>query len=91
MNRAQLAMAYQACAVADLARLVVGLDDPVEASAQASRVLAAAQELFAAATRLTEPGPPGDALQLFAYQHPEEAAEDLTDWIRRHPVDECGT
>jgi hypothetical protein len=83
MKPAQLAMAYQACEVADLAAAVVDLDDPVAATEQAARVLAAAQQLVAAANRLTSPGTPTDALQLFAYEHPDEAAEDLADWVRR--------
>ena len=83
MRPAQLAMAYQACEVADLAAAMVDLDDPIDAAAQATRVLAAAQQLVAAAARLTSPAMPTDALQLFAYEHPEEAAEDLADWIRR--------
>jgi hypothetical protein len=83
MNPAQVAMAYQACEVADLARSAVVLDDPAEALAQASRVLAAAQQLVAAANHLTEAGPPGDPLQRFAYEHPEEAAADIADWLTR--------
>ena len=83
MNRAQLAMAYQACEVADLARSVVTLREPVEAVAQAERVLAAAQQLLAAAERLDDCGPPADSLQRFAYEHPEEAAADISDWLRR--------
>lgn len=81
MNRAQLAMAYQACEVADLARAAVTLDDPGEAVAQAELVLASARQLLAAAARLTESAPPADPLQLFAYEHPEEAAADITDWL----------
>ena len=84
MNRAQLAMAYQACEVADLARRAVTLEDPAEAATQAARVLAAAHQLVAAANRLASDDPPADPLQLFAYEHPDEAAEDLTDWLRRH-------
>ncbi|TCC64299.1 hypothetical protein E0H73_07765 [Kribbella pittospori] len=84
MNRAQLAMAYQACEVADLARSAVTLTSPAEARAQAELVVAAAQRLLAAASRLAEPAPypPVDALQLFAYEHPEEAAADVADWLR---------
>ncbi|MEV0795873.1 hypothetical protein [Kribbella sp. NPDC050459] len=83
MNRAQLAMAYQACEVADLAAAAVGLDDPVEAAAQAARVLAAARQLVAAADRLGSCEPPADPLQRFAYEYPEEAAGDVADWVRR--------
>jgi hypothetical protein len=86
MNRAQLAMAYQACEVADLARAAVTLRDPAEAFAQAELVLASARQLLAAATRLTEPAPPTDPLQRFAYEHPEEAAADITDWLRHSPA-----
>jgi hypothetical protein len=83
MNRARLAMAYQACEVADLAAAAVSIDDPAEALAQAERVLAAADRLLGAATRLTEPAVPTDPLQLFAYEHPDEAAADVSDWLRR--------
>ena len=86
MNRAQLAMAYQACEVADLARSAVALHDPAEAVAQAELVLASAHQLLAAATRLNDPAPPTDGLQLFAYEHPEEAAADITDWLRHCPA-----
>ena len=83
MNRARLAMAYQACEVADLAACAVGVDDPSEALAQAERVLAAADRLLVAAKRLVEPAVPTDPLQLFAYEHREEAAADISDWLRR--------
>lgn len=89
MNRAQLAMAYQACEVADLARAAVTLHDPTEATAQTARVLAAAKQLVAAADRLGHPSVPTDPLQRFVYEHPSEAAEDVADWIRRH--DGCGS
>ncbi|TCC35531.1 hypothetical protein [Kribbella speibonae] len=85
MTPGQLAMAYQACAVADLATEAVGLDDPVEAVAQAARVLAAAEQLVAAANRLGSCELPADPLQRFAYEHPEEAAEDVADWVSRRP------
>ncbi len=84
--RAQLAMAYQACEVADLARSAVTLHDPAEAVAQAELVLASAHQLLAAANRLTEPVPPSDPLQLFAYEHPEEAAADVADWLATCPA-----
>ncbi|MGZ0148433.1 hypothetical protein ACXJJ3_15280 [Kribbella sp. WER1] len=83
MNRARIAMAYQACEVADLAAAVAELEDPVEAATQAARVLAAARELVAAANRLDGCGRPDDTLQRFAYEHPEEAAEDVADWLNR--------
>jgi hypothetical protein len=85
MNRAQLAMAYQACEVADLAAAAVELDDPVEAAAQAQRVLAAAQQLVVAADRLGSGELPTDPLQRFVYEHPDEAAGDVADWVRRRP------
>ncbi|MFF0344935.1 hypothetical protein [Kribbella sp. NPDC004875] len=81
MNRAQLAMAYQACEVADLATAAATLHDPAEATAQAARVLAAARQLVAAADRLTSQEPPTDPLQRFAYEHPDEAAADLAHWL----------
>lgn len=86
MNRAHLAMAYQACEVADLARTAVSLEDPAEAVAQAELVLAAARQLVTAADQLVRGGVPTDALQLFAYEHPEEAAADIADWLARTGV-----
>lgn len=83
MTPAQLAMAYQACEVADLAATAVGLDDPTEAAEQAARVLAAAQQLVAAANRLGSDELPADPLQRFAYEHPEEAAADIAAWVGR--------
>lgn len=85
MNRAQLAMAYQACEVSELARSAAELSDPVAALAQAELVLAAARELVVAASRLAcrTGDVPVDALQLFAYEHPEEAADDVADWLSR--------
>ncbi|TDW15298.1 hypothetical protein [Kribbella kalugense] len=126
MNRAQLAMAYQACEIADLATFAVTVSDPTEALAQAARVLAAAHQLLAAADSMAaysvatdsvaaddfvadadlvaEADPvtaadlaaadpvaadrpadhvkPTDPLQLFAYEHPEEAAADISEWLR---------
>ena len=83
MNRAQLAMAYQACEVSELARSAAESSDPATALAQAELVLAAARELVAAATRLAcrTGDVPTDPLQLFAYSYPEEAAEDVADWL----------
>ncbi|GAA1591944.1 hypothetical protein GCM10009804_55250 [Kribbella hippodromi] len=81
MNRAQLAVAYQACEVADLAAALV--HNPQEATEQAARVLAAAQSLVAAANHLSTGEPPTDPLQLFAYEHPEEAAADIASWLER--------
>ncbi|NUR98892.1 MAG: hypothetical protein HOV67_27010 [Kribbellaceae bacterium] len=80
---ARLAMAYQACEVADLATVAASLEEPTEAKEQAARVLAAAQRLVAAANRLESEELPGDPLQRFAYEHPEEAAEDVAEWISR--------
>ncbi|GAA1150770.1 hypothetical protein GCM10009630_56460 [Kribbella jejuensis] len=79
----RLAMAYQACEVADLATVAVSLEDPTEIKQQAARVLAAAQQLVAAANGLESDDPPGDPLQRFAYEHPEEAAEDVAEWVSR--------
>jgi hypothetical protein len=86
-HRFRIAMAYQACEVSDLARSAVGLRDPAEAVAQAQLVLAAAEELLAAANRLTHPapGPPTTPWQLFAFHHPEEAAADVAEWLAIGP------
>jgi hypothetical protein len=82
-DRDRIAMAYQACEVADLARSAVTLDDPADAVPQAELVLAAAQRLLTAANRLAQEHlhAPSDPLQLFAYTHPEEAAADVADWL----------
>lgn len=104
MNRAQLAMAYQACEVADLAATAVVVSDAAEALAQAVRVLAAAHQLVAAAdlmaadslatdalaTDLAYPAKPTDPLQRFAYEHPEEAAADISEWLRSRGHDRRG-
>ncbi len=89
-NRFRIAMAYQACEVGELARSAVGIRNPAEAVAQAQLVLAAAEELLAAANRLTHPAPnpPTTAWQLFAFHHPEEAAADVADWLATAP---CST
>ena len=87
-DRFRMAMAYQACEVAELARSTVGMRNPAEAVAQARLVLAAAEELLAAANRLVHPAPPTTAWQLFAFHHPEEAAADIADWLATAP---CST
>ncbi|TCO33661.1 hypothetical protein EV652_103663 [Kribbella steppae] len=86
-DRHRIAMAYQACEVADLARSAVTLDNAADAVPQAELVLAAAQQLLAAATRLAQEHPhaPSDPLQLFAYTHPDEAAADVADWLAISP------
>lgn len=89
MNRARLAMAYQACEVADLATAAVTLEDPAVAREQAARVVAAAHQLMEAADRLANPSAPTDSLQLFAYEHPEEAAADISEWVHRCRGHDC--
>ncbi|MEU8223209.1 hypothetical protein [Kribbella sp. NPDC048915] len=84
MNPAQLAMAYQACEVADLAAAIIDVHDPEEAAAQAAQVLAAARQLVTAANRLSTPEPPTDPLQRFAHNHPAEAATDIHAWQLAH-------
>jgi hypothetical protein len=84
-DRYRIAMAYQACEVADLACTAVGMSNQAQAIAQAQLVLAAAEELLAAAHRLAHPAPPTTAWQLFAFHHPEEAAEDVADWLATAP------
>lgn len=90
MNPARLAMAYQACGGAARPPTAVNLDHPPAPRGQAERVLAAARRLSATAARLTDTGPPADPLQHFAYQHPEEAAADIADWLRHHPGEAPG-
>jgi hypothetical protein len=43
-----------------------------------------------AADRLAHPAAPTDSLQLFAYEHPEEAAADISEWVRRRGHDGPG-
>jgi hypothetical protein len=87
MSPHQLAVAYQACEVADLAAAAIVLDDPAEATAQAERVLVAARELVAAVHRLGTNELPADPLQRFAHERPAEAAEDIAEWLTRHAFD----
>ncbi|WP_327640282.1 hypothetical protein OHB24_18455 [Kribbella sp. NBC_00482] len=89
MKPGQLAMAYQACEVAELAAAAVELDDPAEAAVHAARVLAAAQRLVAAAGRLGSNDVPVDPLQRFAYDHPEEAADDIANWSHDRAAPTC--
>jgi hypothetical protein len=77
----RIAMAYQACEVADRAREAVTTRDPDLAVALALDVLKAAHDLLDAALTFARKPQAG---QSFALRHPEEAAEDLDDWVRRH-------
>jgi hypothetical protein len=83
MSPQQLAIAYQACEVADLAAAAIALDAPADAVAQAELVLAAAQQLVAVVKGEFSTDP----LQRFAHEHPAEAEEDIAEWLTRHAFD----
>lgn len=78
-DRYRIAMAHQACEVADLAGLAVTLTDRDRAVAQALEVMKAAHGLLDAALAYS-----GHPRRSFALEHPDEAAEDIADWLRRH-------
>lgn len=76
---ARLAVAWEACELSEAARLVVSADDPV---ALAPDVLLAAKRFSRAVAQLA--GYQDLAETGWWRQHPEEAAEDLDDWVIRH-------
>jgi hypothetical protein len=78
----RIAMAYQACEVADRAREAVTTRDPDQAVAQALAVLNAAHDLLDAAVAFTRKP---QARQGFALTYPDEAAEDIADWLATWP------
>jgi hypothetical protein len=78
---ARLAVAWQACELSDAARLAVAADDP---AALAPAVLEAARRFSRAVAELTECREPPEAADSWWRSHPEEAAEDLDDWVIRH-------
>lgn len=80
-DRARIAMAHEACQVADLARLAITTRDPASALAQAHQLLATAHHLLEAAHAYADGTNPPET---FATTHPEEALDDITDWLLRH-------
>ncbi|TCM46612.1 hypothetical protein [Kribbella sp. VKM Ac-2568] len=80
-DRARIAMAHEACQIADLARLAITTRDPASALAQAHQLLVTAHRLLEAAHAYAHGTNPPES---FASTHPEEAADDITDWLGRH-------
>jgi len=75
-DRYRIAMAHQACEVADLAGQAVSVTDPDRALAQALEVVKAAHTLLDAALAYSR-----HPHRSFALDHPAEAAEDIADWL----------
>jgi hypothetical protein len=78
---ARLAVAWEACELSEIARLAVSADDPV---ALAPEVVEAARRFSRAVAELAEYERPPEGGNSWWQQHPEEAAEDLDDWVIRH-------
>ncbi|MFI5714104.1 hypothetical protein [Kribbella sp. NPDC051620] len=79
---ARLAIAWEACQLAESARSAVTVQgDPV---AQANEVLAAAERYAAAVHAFTCEQATGARISWQLPEAPEEAAEDLDDWVLRH-------
>jgi hypothetical protein len=103
---ARIASSYEACELAELARLAVPTDrSTTEAVADARRILQAAQRFQAAAVMaalsdgipwpviadlLTAPEPDHSTWRTHLLTNPHEAAEDLDDWVLRHAEEDPG-
>jgi hypothetical protein len=103
---ARIALSYEACELAELARLAVPTDrSTTEAVAEAGRILQAAQRFLAAtiqaaeadglpwpviADLLTSPEPDRSTWRTHLLTNPHEAAEDLDDWVHRHAEEDPG-
>jgi hypothetical protein len=85
---ARLAVAWEACELSEAARSAVASDDPV---AVAPEVLEAALRFSRAVAELAQyegvgrgPNAGGGWWRENLRRHPEEAAQDLDDWVIRH-------
>ncbi|GAA0939215.1 hypothetical protein GCM10009554_28780 [Kribbella koreensis] len=81
---ARLAIAWEACQLAESARAAVTVEgDPL---ARAQEVLRAAERYAATVHAFTSRphGGPAAPMSWRLPEAPEEAAEDLDDWVRRH-------
>jgi hypothetical protein len=103
---ARIALSYEACDLAELARLAVPTDrSTAEAIAEAGRILQAAQRFLAAtiqaaeaegipwpviADLLTSAEPNHSTWRTHLLTNPHEAAEDLDDWVLRHAEEDPG-
>ena len=80
----RLAVAWEACQLAETAGDAVTVTgSPQDLLARAHEVLAAAERYAAAVHAFTCQQATG-ATDSFVREHPEEAAEDLDDWVLRH-------
>jgi hypothetical protein len=102
---ARIALSYEACELAELARLAVPTDrSTTEAVAEAGRILQAAQRFLAATilaaqadgipwptiTNLLAADPAPSSWRAHLLIDPHEAAEDLDDWVIRHAEEDPG-
>jgi curli biogenesis system outer membrane secretion channel CsgG len=79
---ARLAIAWEACQLAESARTAVTVQGDLVA--QANEVLAAAERYAAAVHAFTCRQETGARVNWQLPEAPEEAAEDLDDWVLRH-------
>ncbi|MEV6413310.1 hypothetical protein [Kribbella sp. NPDC051718] len=79
---ARLAIAWEACQLAESARTAVTVQGDLVA--QANEVLAAAERYAAAVHAFTCGQETGTKVHWQLPEAPEEAAEDLDDWVLRH-------
>ena len=79
---ARLAIAWEACQLAESARTAVTVQGDLVA--QANEVLAAAERYAAAVHAFTCGQETGARVNWQLPEAPEEAAEDLDDWVLRH-------
>lgn len=79
---ARLAIAWEACQLAESARTAVTVQGDLVA--QANEVLEAAERYAAAVHAFTSGQATGQAIAWKLPEAPEEAAEDLDDWVVRH-------
>jgi hypothetical protein len=103
---ARIALSYEACELAELARAAVPTDRSTpEAVAQAAQILQAAHRLLTTAvlaaqadnipwpdiaTLLTPGIPVATNWRTHLLTNPHEAAEDLDDWVTRHADQDPG-
>lgn len=102
---ARIALSYEACELAELARCAVPTDrSTTEAVAEAGRILQAAQRFLAAAVVAAEAdglpwptiadlltaGPAPSSWRAHLLTDPYEAAEDLDEWVIRHAEEDPG-
>jgi hypothetical protein len=103
---ARIALSYEACELAELARRAVPTDrSTTEAVVEAGRILQAAQRFLTAtilaaqadgipwpeiADLLTSAEPDHSTWRTHLLRDPHEAAEDLDDWVIRHAEEPTG-